>query len=316
MHDPSYPSMKEITVFPQTTKLAAVAFLCLIVVLPALSQGKLDTVQIRTQKVGEGIFMLTGAGGNIGVSSGPDGIFLIDDQFAPLTEKITKAVAEATQSNAPVRFVLNTHWHGDHTGGNENMGVAGAVIVAQENVRKRMSVEQFNEMFNRKTPASPANALPIVTFEDELTFYLNGDEIRAFHVKNAHTDGDVIVHFKKANVLHMGDVFFSGTYPIIDISSGGSIDGMISALTRVLPFVNEGTRIIPGHGPLSRKYDLKVYREMLTGVRVLMQRQIAEKKTLDQVKAANPLRDYDARWAKGSVKPEQFLEMVYKSLRK
>ncbi len=198
----------------------------------AAQQDDFDKVEVTSAKVAEGIYVLNGRGGNIGVSVGEDGVFLIDDQYAPLTTKIRAAVSSLTPQ--PIRFVVNTHWHGDHTGGNENLGKMGIVIVAHENVRKRMSVEQFLAAFNQKVPASPKAALPIITFADSVTFNLNGDEIRSFHVAPAHTDGDTVVYFKKANVVHMGDCFFNGMYPFIDLSSGGSIDGVIAAADKVL----------------------------------------------------------------------------------
>src|SRR5919109_689033 len=186
------------------------------VVAHAHAQPNLDTVQVSSIHVAGGVYMLAGAGGNIGVSVGDNGVFVVDDQYAPLTPKILAAVKAIRDE--PVRFVLNTHWHGDHTGGNENMGAAGAFIVAHENVRKRMSVEQFIEMFNMKVPPSPVGALPVVTFTDAVSFHLNGDDIHAFHVPPAHTDGDAIVYFRTANVVHMGDVYFNGMYPFIDLS--------------------------------------------------------------------------------------------------
>ncbi|MCP4249053.1 MAG: MBL fold metallo-hydrolase, partial [bacterium] len=210
---------------------------------PAGAQD-LEDVEIETTKVAENLYMLVGAGGNIGLSVGPDGAFLIDDQFAPLTEKITAAIKAVTE--APIRFVVNTHWHFDHTGGNENLGKAGAVIVAHENVRRRMSTEQFIAAFDRRVPASPPGALPVITFADAVTFHLNGDELHVFHVAPAHTDGDSIVHFRKANVLHLGDTFFDGMYPFIDVSAGGSIAGMIEAVDRALKLCDDKTKIIPG----------------------------------------------------------------------
>ncbi|MBT8487910.1 MAG: MBL fold metallo-hydrolase, partial [Gemmatimonadetes bacterium] len=183
----------------------------------------MENVQIRTQQVADGVYMLMGQGGNIGVSVGDDGVFIIDDQFAPLTDKILAAIAAITDE--PVRFVFNTHWHGDHTGGNENMGEAGALIVAHDNVRERMSTEQVLERIGRPvstTPASPAGALPVITFSEDVSFHINGGQLHAFHVSNAHTDGDAIVHFVSANVVHMGDTFFRDRFPFIDTASGGS----------------------------------------------------------------------------------------------
>ncbi len=282
----------------------------------SFSQRNYDTVQVRAQQISTTISMLTGAGGNIGVCHGGDGVFIIDDQFAPLTEKIKKAIADLTQSSAPIRFIINTHWHGDHTGGNENLGKEGAVIIAHENVRKRMSEEHFNEFFKSTTPPSPKSSLPVVTFTQDVTLHLNGDDAFVFHVDPAHTDGDAIIYFSKANVIHMGDIFFWGMYPFIDISSGGSINGMIAAVDRVLPKINDETKIIPGHGTLASKKDLRAYREMLVSIRDTILSLVRRNKTLDEVIAAKPTKDFDELWGKGFLSSEKFVELVYKSLAK
>jgi glyoxylase-like metal-dependent hydrolase (beta-lactamase superfamily II) len=293
-----------------------IAFLVLVAAVPLFGQRNFDTVHVRSTIVADNIFMLQGAGGNIGVCSGENGIFVIDDQFAPLTEKIKTAIADATQSNAAVRFILNTHWHGDHTGGNENFGKAGTVIVAHENVRKRMSVEQFNQMFNRTTPPSPKDALPIVTFTSDVTFHLNGDDIHVFHVEPAHTDGDAVVHFTKANVIHTGDLFFTGRYPFIDLSSGGSVDGVIAASEKILSLCNAETKIIPGHGSLSDLKGLNDYHTMLKTVRDRIRELVDAGKSLDEVKTARPTVEFDDSWGKGFMNPDTFVEIVYKSLSK
>ena len=211
---------------------------------PAAAQQDFEAVEIETSDLGGGIHMLVGEGGNIGVSAGEDGVFVVDDQFAPLTEKILAAIGEF--SDEPPAYVVNTHWHFDHTGGNENMGKAGAVIVAHENVRTRMSTDQFIEAFQREVPASPAIALPVVTFSNDVTFHYNGTEIRVMHRPAAHTDGDAVVMFVEQNVLHTGDLFFNRLFPFIDGSSGGSIEGMIDATDSLLGLVDEETQIIPG----------------------------------------------------------------------
>ena len=291
---------------------------CLAVALIALPVGVLHAqqdfskVEVTSTKLGEGVYVLFGAGGNIGVSSGSDGVVLIDDQYAPLSRKIRAAVALI--SDKPIRFVLNTHWHGDHSGGNENLAGSGALIVAHENVRKRMSVEQFLEAFGQKVPASPALALPVVTYAESVSLNLNGDELQAFHVPPAHTDGDSIVHFRKANVIHMGDTFFNGLYPFIDASTGGSLEGMIAAADKVLGLANDSTQIIPGHGPMAKKADLKAFRDMLAGVRDKMKPLVAAGKTLAEVQAAKPTLAFDATWGGGFLKPEQFVAVAYASL--
>jgi len=283
-----------------------------LVALAAHAQQDFSKVEIRSEPLAGSVHMLTGAGGNLALSTGEDAAFLVDDQFAPLSARIKAAVAKI--SPKPVRFVLNTHWHGDHTGGNEAFGRAGSVIVAHENVRRRMSSEQFSEFFKSRTPASPKAALPVVTFTSDLVFHMNGDEIHAFHVPNAHTDGDAIVHFRRANVLHMGDVFFNKLYPFIDTDSGGSLAGMIAAVDRILAMVGDDTKIVPGHGPLATKGDLQAYRTMLATVQERVQALVRENKTLQDAVAAQPTAEFDETWGKGFFRPEQFVAMVWNDL--
>jgi glyoxylase-like metal-dependent hydrolase (beta-lactamase superfamily II) len=229
----------------------------------AFAQQNFDKVEIKAQKLSDSIYMLVGSGGNIGLSVGPAAVFMIDDQFAPLTPKIQEAIKAITPK--PVTFVINTHWHFDHTGGDVNMGKSGAIIVAHDNVRKRLSSDQFIDFMRAKVDPTPKKGLPVVTFSQTMNFHLDGDDIAAFHVPNAHTDGDSIIHFKKANIVHMGDTFFNGFYPFIDYSSGGTPDGVIAATERVIALSDDQTKIIPGHGPLATKADLIVYRNMLVG---------------------------------------------------
>ncbi len=285
-----------------------------LVVAGAASAQDMRDVEIETVPVAPGVYMLSGRGGNIGLSTGSDGAFLIDDQYAPLTDRIRAAVSKL--GAAPIRFVVNTHWHADHTGGNENLGRAGALIVAHDNVRERLSVEQFMEAFGRRVPASPPAALPVVTFSDAVTFHWNGDAIRAFHVDPAHTDGDTVVHFPAADVVHMGDTYFNGFYPFIDVSSGGSVDGMVAAADLVLALAGDETKIIPGHGPLSNRAELSAYRAMLATVRDRVREAVARGETADQVVAARPTRDFDAEWGDGFLEPEPFVRIVYDSLRR
>ncbi|MDX2218451.1 MAG: MBL fold metallo-hydrolase, partial [Burkholderiales bacterium] len=266
--------------------------LALACALPAGAQQDYSKVEVKTTKLNDTTYMLIGAGGNLGLSVGPDAVFLIDDQYAPMTPKITAAIKAITDK--PVKFVVNTHWHGDHTGGNENFGKAGAIIVAHDNVRKRMSTEQVLAFFNMKVPPSPKEALPVITFGVDTTFHLNGDEINVFHVPNAHTDGDAIVHFRKGNIIHMGDLYFNGLYPFIDSASGGKIDGVVAACDRALALADDKTVIIPGHGPLSNKAELKAYRDMLATVSGRVKAQIAAGKKLEEIIAAKPTADYDA----------------------
>ncbi|MEO7857805.1 MAG: MBL fold metallo-hydrolase [Gemmatimonadaceae bacterium] len=278
------------------------------------AQQDFSRVNVTVVPVVPGVYMLQGAGGNIGLSVGRDDAFVIDDQYAPLTPKIRAAIATVTQK--PVRFVINTHWHGDHTGGNESMASSGSIIVAHDNVRKRMSAQQFRAAFRDTVPASPAGALPVITFSDTISFFVNGDTLRASHVRNAHTDGDAIIVFRAANVVHMGDVFFKDTYPFIDASTGGSLPGMIAAVNGVLTTINADTKIIPGHGALAGRDDLVRYRDMLVEVRRRLGRLAARRLTVEQVVAAKPLADLDAVWGKGFMKPDQFVTIVYTSLRR
>ncbi len=269
-------------------------------------------VEVKVVPLAGGVSMLVGEGGNIAVTTGKDGVFLVDDQFAPLLPKIRAAVK--TLGDGPIRFVVNTHFHGDHTGGNAQLGEAGAVILAQENVRKRLGVERVNPRTKERTPPAPPAAWPLVTYADGVTLYLNGDELEVTHVARAHTDGDSIIRFRKANVVHMGDTFFNGTYPFIDVDSGGSIDGVIAAADKVLASIDAGTKLIPGHGPLGTKADLQAYREMLVGIRDRVKALIAQGKTLDQVIAAKPTAQWDATWGKGFMKPDVFVGFVHRSL--
>lgn len=300
--------------FLGTSTIARVSLLMIVFSCQLMAQRDFSKVEVTATRMTDHVFMLGGAGGNLGLSSGDNGIFLIDDQFAPLTEKITGVIATATGSKAPVRFLLNTHWHGDHTGGNENLANAGAVIVAHENVRRRMSVQQINEFFKDTTQPSPGAALPIVTFTRDVTFHLNDDEIHVFHVMPAHTDGDAVVHFTKSNIIHAGDLFFSGMYPFIDLASGGSVDGMIAAADTMISIANDQTKFIPGHGPISTLADLRMYREMLSRIRDQVRSMVEAGRTLDQVKAAKPTAEFDEKWGKGFMKPDSFLEIVYSSL--
>ena len=271
-----------------------------------------DAVQIETRALGHGLYVLTGRGGNIGVSVGGDGVVLIDDQYAPLAPKIRAAVEKI--SREPIRFVLNTHWHGDHTGGNEALGEAGTLIVAHDNVRKRLKAGGFMQAFKREVPPATAKALPVVTFSQNLSFHLNGLELQAIHVGPAHTDGDALVVFNGANVVHLGDLYFNGSYPVIDWGSGGHIDGMIAAVDRVLKLVDARTAIIPGHGPLSDRQGLLAYRALLLDVSTRIKTLMAAGKSLEDIQAAKPTAAYDEKWGGGFMKPQPWVEMVYHGL--
>jgi cyclase len=276
----------------------------------AFAQQDFSKVEIKTEKLSDSVYMLTGAGGNLGLSVGAEAVFLIDDQFAPLAPKIKAAIARITPK--PVQWLLNTHFHFDHTGGNEAFGGEGALIVAHDNVRRRMSSDQLIALGTSLNPqkASPKVALPVVTVQGDISFHINGDELHAFHVPRAHTDGDLIVHFRKSDVVHMGDVFFNGNYPFIDGGSGGTAAGVIAAHDRVLALASDSTRIIPGHGKLASRADLQATRDMLVSVVQRIQELRRAGKNDADVRAAKPSAEFDARFGAGFVKPEAFVQML------
>lgn len=290
------------------------ALICAFTMLPAAAQQDFSKVEIKAEKLSDTVYMLTGAGGNIGLSIGEEAVFMVDDQFAPLTPKIREAIAKLTPK--PVTFLVNTHWHFDHTGGNENFGKAGALIVAHENVRKRMAAGGAIEFLGMKFNAEPRAALPTITFSRDTVFNVNGDELHVMHVPSAHTDGDSIVHFTKSNVIHMGDTFFNRLYPFIDSSSGGSAAGVVANADRVLKIARDDTKIIPGHGPLASKADLKAFRDMLATVSGRIQKQVKSGKSLAQVIDSRPSAEFDEVWGKGFLNPQRFVEMLYKGMQK
>ena len=268
-----------------------------------------DEVTINAVPVTTQIYMLTGKGGNIGVFIGADGTFLIDDQFAPLTEKILAAI-KSVGGDTP-KFLINTHYHGDHTGGNENLGGSGTLIFSHDNVRERLSAGSFIEAFNMKSAAVSSEGLPVVTFSADISFHLNGDTVQALHVPHAHTDGDSFILFKTANVIHAGDIFFNGFYPFIDVAHGGSLKGMIAAADQLLALANDQTTFIAGHGPLGDKTQLSDYRQMLaTAYERLRTLKMAGKSVAEAV-AAKPLADLEEIWGDGLFKGDRWIELVY-----
>ena len=269
----------------------------------------MDLVKIKTTPITANIFMLEGQGGNMAAINGKDGLVLIDDEYTPLSEKI-KTALHAINSK-PVRFLINTHFHIDHTGGNKNFAGDGAIIVAQENSRQRMTIDQFITAFKIAQKASDPDALPKITFTDSLRLYLNNETLQVIHIKNAHTDGDAIIFFKESNVLHAGDVFVRYGLPLIDQEHGGSIDGMINGVKKILLLVNENTVIIPGHGGLAKKKDLQDYLQMLETIRSRIVKLMSGGKTLKEVIAAKPVDDFPAAFLR-----EVFVETVYNSLKK
>jgi glyoxylase-like metal-dependent hydrolase (beta-lactamase superfamily II) len=287
---------------------------CLIVGLlglaaPAAAQ---DEVQIETLPLRGGVYMMAGKGGNIGLFIGEDGTFLIDDQFASLTEKHLAAI-RAVGGGEP-KFLINTHYHADHTGGNENLGKVGAVIFSHDNVRERLTVETVIEAFNMVTPPLPKAGLPVVTFSTDVTFHLNGDTLRAYHVPRAHTDGDSVIHFKKANIIHTGDIFFNGFYPFIDVVHGGTVKGMIEAADGILALADGDTQLIAGHGPIGDKAQLQAYRDMLATAYQRLSALRAKGMGVEEAVAQRPLDDLEERWGKGLFSGEKWIGLIYEGL--
>jgi glyoxylase-like metal-dependent hydrolase (beta-lactamase superfamily II) len=272
------------------------------------AQTDFSKVEVKAEKVSGNIYMLTGAGGNIGASVGDDGIVVIDDQYAPLAPKIEAALKAI--SPKPVRFVLNTHYHGDHTGGNEHFG-RSAPVVSHENARKRLKEGSMRR--GTAVPPVAAGALPIVTFNDTLTIHLNGEDVRAVHMPHGHTDGDSVIWFTRSNVVHMGDDFFNGMYPFVDTENGGSVGGLIANLDKVLAAVPDDVKIIPGHGPLSDKAGLRRFRDAVRGSYDAVKRGMAEGKTLEQLKADKVLAAWDS-WGQGFIKTDAFMETLFNEL--
>jgi cyclase len=274
----------------------------LVAAVPAWAQQDFSKVQIKSTHVAGNVHMLEGQGGNIGVSSGPDGLLIVDDQFAPLAEKIDAAL-QKLEAGGPLKFVLNTHWHGDHTGGNAFFG-RKADIIAHANVRKRLAGKSD----------TPKEALPVITQEEGLSIHFNGEEIRMIPFGPGHTDGDSMIHFTKSGVVHMGDQFFNGRFPFIDLGSGGSVEGYIKNVGNALQKVSDEAKIIPGHGPLATKKDLKAFHEMLLETTGIIRKAIAEGKSLEQVKAAGLPEKYK-EWGTGFMNQSRYVEIVYNSLK-
>lgn len=291
-------------------------FLTLLACLCMCTQatGAPKAVAIESTEVAPGLHMLVGSGGNVAVSNGPDGVLVIDDQYDYQYDAIVEAISKISTQNA--KFLINTHWHSDHAGSNEQMAKSGAVIVAHENVRLRLGTDQVIEFFNAQRPASPQAALPVITFTDDITFHFNGDVINVMHTSNAHTDGDAIVYFNNANVLHAGDTFFHGRYPFIDSGSGGSISGMIAAANQALALCDDDTKIIPGHGPLADKRALAEYRDMLKAVRKTISDLIVAGNSQAQIVLAKPTASFNAKWGDGFLKPDTFVKMIVDGIKR
>ena len=288
-------------------------FVCLFITSSILVVAQdYSKVEIKATKVNGNVYMLEGAGGNIGVSVGPDGILIVDDQFAPLAEKIRTALEKLGEGK--LRFILNTHWHGDHTGGNASLG-REAPIIAHDNVRKRLSTEQYLAFFKQKVPASPKEAWPVITFDQSLSVHFNGEEIKVIHFPHGHTDGDSIIFFTTSNVIHMGDDFFAGRFPFVDLDSGGSVQGLAKNIGEVISKIPAGAKIIPGHGPISSIDDVKAYHRMLLETTAFIQKKINSRKSLAQIKKEGLPAEWKS-WGEGFIKPDQWIDLVYLSLTK
>jgi cyclase len=292
--------------------LVIVALVCTSVL--ATSQDEdFSKVQMKVTKVAGNVYMLEGAGGNIGASVGDDGIVIVDDQFAPLADKIRAALKGVTDK--PVRFVINTHYHGDHTGGNEPFSQT-STIIAQDNVRKRLeSGGRAGNGGSVKFDAKPAPkaALPIITFEHDVTVHLNGEDIRALHFPAGHTDGDSVIYFPKSNVVHMGDDFVTYGFPFIDVDGGGSIQGMIDGVEKAIANLPADVKVIPGHGPISNLDDVRAYVKMLKDTKAVVEKALAQGKTLDQMKQEKILDPWQ-KYSGDFIKTDAFIETLYNSL--
>ena len=282
----------------------------LLVVTASAQQPDYSKVQMKATKVAGNVYMLEGAGGNIGVSVGDDGLLIVDDQFAPLADKIRAALKGIADKK--LHFILNTHWHGDHTGGNVVFGPE-ATIIAHDNVRKRLATEQKSTVFNSTTPPSPKEALPVITFDQTLTVHFNGEEIRAIHYPKGHTDGDSVIFFSASNVVHLGDDFFAGRFPFVDLESGGSVEGLVKNIGELITKIPADAKLIPGHGPISTLDDLKSYHRMLQQTTEIVRGKIKAGKTLDQIKSEGLPAEW-APWGTGFIKTDRWVETIYKSL--
>ena len=291
-------------------KLVLLVLLLLVTVPVNAQQPDYSKVQIKATKVAGNVYMLEGAGGNIGVSVGADGILIVDDQFAPLADKIKTSLQSLNPGK--LRFILNTHFHSDHTGGNVAFGPE-APIIAHDNVRKRLSTDQYSTIFKRTTPASPKEALPVITFNHSLTVHFNGEEIRAIHFPQGHTDGDSVIFFTSSNVVHLGDDFFAGRFPFVDLDSGGSVEGLTKNIGELIGKIPAGAKLIPGHGPISTIDDLKNYHRMLVETTDIVRKKIAAKKSLDEIKKEGLPAEWNS-WGTGFINTDLWLELIHRSL--
>lgn len=293
-------------------KKVTLVYFALLFSIPLLAQPNLDTVKIRAVKVSEHLYMLKGSGGNIGVLTGKDGTLMIDDQFAPLSNKINGAIK--TLDPGEIRFLINTHIHGDHSGGNENFKRMGITVVAHDVVRERMQKETVNRQ-GQPVPPRDKDALPVITFADKLNFHLNDEDIELVHLFPGHTDGDVLVHFVKANVYHTGDTFTRMGYPFIDVSNAGTINGYISSLDKMLAMMDDNSKVIPGHGEVATKADVKIFRDKVADIRDQVAAAMKKGKKIEDIPAMGITDKYEADWGKGFVKGKDFVLLVAENLK-
>lgn len=312
--------LKNIEGYSRITKFSlsyTILVLCMLFLLdnvPSSQAQKFKDVEIIVNQLdNNGTYMLVGKGGNIGLSVGDDGVLLIDSQFKQLTDKILSAINNRITDKS-VKFLINTHWHQDHSGGNENFVKKGAIIIAHENVRERLNAEQFVDFLNKTFEASPLNALPTITYKDSITFYFNEDKIDVYHLPNAHTDGDSIIYFNKRNIVHTGDIYVNGRYPFIDHSSGGSIDGIITGIEKIISIIDNETKIIPGHGLLSNLGELQDYLIMLKDIRQQVHTMVNNGATLNEIIKSDITSKYDNLYSDSFINSEDFLGFVYNDI--
>ena len=302
--------MREYSLFLIVSTLGLIGISSLNVVY---GQEEKDNSIFDIIQVTDSIYMLAEGGGNVGVFVGDDGIFLIDDKIDVLSEKLLNSINKI--SDKPVKFIINTHWHPDHVGGNEELAKTDSIIISHGNTRERLSNEQFSSFLNKTVAPLPESALPIITFNNEITFYFNNDVINVKHIPAAHTDGDAIVHFNNSNVIHVGDIVSDTYFPYVDISAGGSIDGLIEGIENmILPLANEETKIIVGHGSLSTKDHIIASLDMLKDIRSTISEAILQNKTLEEVHVIEPTEQHEEQYGDGFINSTQFTELVYKSL--
>jgi glyoxylase-like metal-dependent hydrolase (beta-lactamase superfamily II) len=295
-------------------RILALAGLVLALLVSFVYATDSDEVKLQTEKIAENIYVFQDSDGmgNTVALTGADGVLMIDTKTEASVDLLLAEIAELCPT--PVRFAVITHWHFDHVGGNEAVSKTGATVIAHENVRNQMGVEHNMELLGAEVPASPDTAKPMMTYTKNLTFHMNGETVAVFHKGPGHTDGDSVIHFPDANVIHMGDLYFEGLYPYIGIYSGGSIDGMVKVINEILPMIDSDTRVVPGHGPVTDKARLQQYVSMLATIRDNVSRLMQEGKSLEEVVAAKPTRAFDEKWGVGFLPPDQFARLVYMDL--